>query len=183
MSGSEETDESDQHDRRSQNADASGPSDEGAGCTADEIDAAGTRLLEWFRSLDRKEQIVVVASSLAIINESEDIATATAGVVDDIVSTESSGDSGPDSVHHTSEPDLSPPDPYPSPSYDTPESGEVDWHIPINENFDAIEDHVRFLSAKLFQLEGNHAELAERETEFRLTRLEMRLDAIEERLD
>ena len=55
--------------------------------------------------------------------------------------------------------------------------------MPINENFDTIEDHVRFLSAKTYQLERNYTELAEQSTELRLNRLEMRLDDIEEQMD
>jgi len=39
--------------------------------------------------------------------------------------------------------------------YATPEAGRVDWHLPLNQNFNDIEADVKDLAARLDRLEGN----------------------------
>jgi hypothetical protein len=38
--------------------------------------------------------------------------------------------------------------------YQTPAEGTLDWHVPVNENFEAIEADIKDLAARLDSLEG-----------------------------
>jgi len=107
---------------------------------------------EWFQDLERKEKIAVVAGSIAILNESGDTISDVINVADDIVSAESQSDSTTESISISDESELSPADQYPNPDYATPKEGTTEWHIPMNNNFEEIEENIEFLSEEVVAL-------------------------------
>lgn len=167
--------ESGETNQSSESADNSG-SNEGRRSTngdSDE-DAPGSSLLEWFQSLDRKEKIAVIAGSLAILKDSGDAVSSGIKVVDDIASTESPSDSDDSLFQDVNISDLSLSDQYPSPDYNTPAEGAIDWHVPVNENFEHIEEDIEILRDEMIML----AELTEKNIEL----LDKKFDALNEKV-
>lgn len=168
--------ESDENSQPTENVDDSGTTEnkDNTNSITDEK-APESNLLKWFQSLDRKEKIGVIVGSLAIVNGSEDVASSVIEIVDEIESTESQNDPRDRPVYPTDESDLSPPDQYPSPDYETPDEGEGDWHIPLNKNFKQIEEDIEFLNDEVIKLGG--------QTEKEIKALDKKIEALDENIE
>lgn len=163
--------------------------DERRRVSGDDGEAPEKSYFEWFQDLERKEKIAVVAGSIAILNESGDTISDVINVADDIVSAESQSDSTTGSISISDESELSPADQYPNPDYATPEEGTTDWHIPMNNNFEEIEEDVEFLSEEvvtLGKMTEKNAQLMEDYVEAligRIERLDEKVETLEGKVD
>lgn len=163
--------------------------DERRRVSGDDGEALEKSYFEWFQDLERKEKIAVVAGSIAILNESGDTISDVINVADDIVSAESQSDSTTGSISISDESELSPADQYPNPDYATPEEGTTNWHIPMNNNFEEIEEDVEFLSEEvvtLGKMTEKNAQLMEDYVEAligRIERLDEKVETLEGEID
>lgn len=145
--------EPDNDDQCSKNSGSSESTEDGRKRgSGDDGEAPEKSYFEWFQDLERKEKIAVVAGSIAILNQSGDTISDVINVADDIVSAESQSDSTTGSISISDESELSPADQYPNPDYATPKEGTTEWHIPMNNNFEKIEENIEFLSEEVVAL-------------------------------